>query len=164
MNVRQHCSVSPFLRREEGGGGASSQRLSRLQAQRPACPGRKRPPSARPKNEAGLGHLASSPPVRCDLFLFSLPSCRPRGALGRHEAPRCGAPLALASRPVGVTVPGLWPLSQCVLFAAASADHETELLEVRDPVEVDERASHHKDVEQLMRVKLEIEAGRASRH
>lgn len=65
---------------------------------------------------------------------------------------------------MGVTVPGLWPPSQCVLFAAASADHETELLEVRDPVEVDERASHHEDVEQLMRVKLEIEAGRASRH
>lgn len=43
-------------------------------------------------------------------------------------------------------VPGSRKVSECVLFAAASTNHETELLEVRDAVEVNERARHHKDV------------------
>lgn len=45
-------------------------------------------------------------------------------------------------------------VSQCVLFSAAPADHEAELLEVGDAVKVDERTGDHEDVEELMGVKL----------
>jgi len=41
-----------------------------------------------------------------------------------------------------------------IFLRAAAADHETELLEVRHPVEVHESTSHYKDVKQLMGVEL----------
>lgn len=80
--------------------------------------------------------------------------------------PGFGAPPVLASpasegacrhrRPwLRVTVPGHRQVSQCIFFTAASADHEAELLEVRDTVEVNESAGHHEDVEELMGVELE---------
>lgn len=78
-------------------------------------------------------------------FCFSLLSRVPGGAPGASQSPRgcqsLGAPLALASMAgkgglqtlqalFRVTVPSFWKVSQCILFTAASTNHETELLEV----------------------------------
>lgn len=130
-NTAQRHTVS---RREEGGGGTSSQRLRRLQAQRPSVPGRKRPRPARPRTSRAGPSRASSPPVRCDLFFVFSSQLRATWSPGAStEAQRGGA-----SSGAGVTAGGGSPSRPLaavtvVLFAAASADHETELLEFETP-------------------------------
>lgn len=84
-------------------------------------------------------------PLRYDLFLFfSSQSCATWSLWCVTNARGCqsfGAPLVLASmarkeKPAGAagphsgSQPWLLQVSQCILFTAASADHEAELLEV----------------------------------